>query len=52
VRGSLMRIDKSNELLRLISIIKYSVTQHNAPHHNSAGTLPALADLRKNTTHF
>ena len=28
----------------------YSVTRRNTTHRNSAGTLPALADLRQNTT--
>ena len=34
------------------SVRKDSVTRRNAPHLNSAGTPPALADSRKNTTRF
>ena len=34
------------------SLSEDSITRHNAPHSNSAGTPPALARMQKNTTRF
>ena len=34
------------------SLSEDSITRHNAPHRNSAGTPPALARMQKNTTRF